>query len=1119
MVLVLLIFQICPSSDHTSIEAYVRVMDPTTDAIACIKLLLMLIIVMSSHSIQCPSKCQCSTTIFYCPSAELTQIPKDIPSTVVEINLSNNPLLHINRSYFLKFPRLGTLFLNNVGLHGPIFLPNSLVNFGYSFNFITIESLRMMLKGKSHSLKRLELQESKLNVKEIFPILPRGIKYLVLNGNKLASLGRDELKCCIHLKEFQCKACSLKVIEPNAFESVKEIALIVLSNNELIELPDRIFQDLPKLLKLRLRDNKLKQFNASKLGLTKLQELRLGYNSIETIDFQHSSIRDIGLENNRITKIGANSLGTMPFVNEFNLERNRIKEISKRAFEKVRLLVALVLHGNNIESLPGSLLRNTLVSTLFLHNNSLSNVDDFILGMRSLPSTLTLHANKELKHLNTSIFRGFNKNSRLFVSCNALNSIDLSYRKSISVECCPSSDLIITTPFRFLQYDGYECKWSQEHMNFVCKACQLGFHNGNDARTQEKSKCTPCPAGSFYQDELASLSCKNCPLGQYVPPSRSPGKDASDCQTCPQGTNTSQLAGTRACRCLNGYYRRDRFGECNRCRHAGFECVRDYPRLKEGFWMTWNGTELSNRSCKSEFQSYIYNLETVNNSYDRNTMNFNCPIPIPIKCPMHGSCQGGIDSSCSLGYTGVLCGVCSEGYKRNFNRCVKCPQLYVIILRWIGLVALFILLCYIVSDKKDYRPRVRGMSGSDDKSNRTVVDVFISSFKILIGFYQTLIGVMNAYNTINWPSNLVAIISMMEYIQFEIIRIPSLRCVNPQWAMDAVKEFWLSLAIFLTFPILCLICFLVRSCCLYYQETSDFYMKRRRNLYARNCVRIASLFVFITYPLMSARVTYILPASCDVECTVIHDGICSHSISFLRSDYSLNCPTVSTHKYTLVAAYCFLVLLLGLPLALWMVLRESLRKNGDRVLSGSSGQYVTTLREDGREEISDTEEESNSIDYSIGDEQSLDTPPVLKSALRFTYENYKAEFWYWEVTEMVRKLIMTTGSALFLYHTKIGLSTLIIVGIAFAILHAVKKPIKDNFENSLQMLSLWIIPINLSTGAVIQSSIGGMKGPKGNDPESWKVGMFLIVINSLFILLIVGRFAKLGVEKITARVV
>ena len=1096
-------------------------MDPTTHTSHWIKFLFMLIIVMmiSSHSIRCPKKCkECNDKVIECPSAGLTEIPKAIPLTVEKIELSGNKLFPINRSYFLKFESLQKLFLSNCNLTGHILLPKSLTWLDYSYNKITIESLKIMLNN-THSLKRFDMQWTNLNTKEILRILPRGIQYLVLNGNSLTSLGQDDLKGCIHLISFHCDLCSLKVIEANAFDCVENITHIILSNNLLVDLPDKIFQTLKDHSILDMTGNKLEQFNASKLGMQYVEQLLLGYNRISKIDLKHCKVIVVNFANNNISRLDAAALGSSPFMVEAHFQRNRIREISERAFENKKFISYLSLHGNNIESIPRSLLGNTSVSALFLHKNSLSNVDDFILGMKRLPNTLTLYSNKKLRHLNTSVFRGISSHSRIYVSCNDLTAITLSSKRKLSIYCYSSSDISIEMTINALRYDGYHCSWRSKNNRFSCRACQRGFYRGTDERANPNLDCLPCPAGSFYQDELASLRCKNCTIGQYVPPSSSPGKDASDCQTCPLGTNTSELAGTRACRCLKGYYRRHRFNECKRCRHAGFECVRDYPQLKKGFWMTWNGTELSNRSCKQQFQSYILNLETFNNSYDRNTMHFKCPLPIPIKCPMRGSCQGGIHSSCSSGYTGVLCGVCSEGYKRNFNTCVKCPQVHVIILRWIGIVALFLLLCYIVSDKKYDRSRVAWMSASDDNSNRSFVDLFISSFKILIGFYQTLIGVMNAYNTINWPTNLVAIISMMEYIQFEIVRIPSLRCINPKWTMDAVKEFWLSFTVFLTFPILCFICFLVRTCCLYYHETSDFYIKRRRNLCARNCVRIASLFVFITYPLMSARVTYILPASCDVICTVGDNEVCQHSINFLRSDYSLNCPTMSTHKYTLVTAYSFFVILCGLPLALWIVLRDSLRKDGDHVGARSIRQYVETLREDGLEEVhlNDVSEERNCIDPLIIDERSVDMPPVLKCALRFTYENYKAKFWYWEVVEMARKLIMTTGAALFLYHTKIGLSTMIIVGITFAILHAIKKPMKDNFENMLQMLSLWIIPINLSAGAVIQSSIGGMKGSKGNDPESWKVGMFLIVINSLLIVLIVGRFAQLGVEKIIAR--
>ena len=48
--------------------------------------------------------------------------------------------------------------------------------------------------------------------------------------------------------------------------------------------------------------------------------------------------------------------------------------------------------------------------------------------------------------------------------------------------------------------------------------------------------------GGFYQDEVAAgmkkrngTGCKYCPQGTYVPPSKAPGKQLSDCILCPEG--------------------------------------------------------------------------------------------------------------------------------------------------------------------------------------------------------------------------------------------------------------------------------------------------------------------------------------------------------------------------------------------------------------------------------------------------------------------------------------------------------------------------------------------------------------------------------------------------------
>jgi len=310
-------------------------MDPTTHTSHWIKFLFMLIIVMmiSSHSIRCPKKCkECNDKVIECPSAGLTEIPKAIPLTVEKIELSGNKLFPINRSYFLKFESLQVLFLSNCNLKGHIRLPKSLTWFDYSYNKITIDSLKIMLNN-TRSLQHFKMKSKNLNAKEILRILPRGIQYLVLNGNSLTSLGQDDLKGCIHLISFHCDSCSLKVIEANAFDCVENITQIVLSTNLLVDLPDKIFQTLKHLSILDMTGNKLEQFNASKLGMQYVEQLLLGYNRISKIDLKHCKVIVVNFANNNISRLDAAALGSSPFMVEAHFQRNRIREISERAFE------------------------------------------------------------------------------------------------------------------------------------------------------------------------------------------------------------------------------------------------------------------------------------------------------------------------------------------------------------------------------------------------------------------------------------------------------------------------------------------------------------------------------------------------------------------------------------------------------------------------------------------------------------------------------------------------------------------------------------------------------------------------------------------------------------------
>ena len=1094
-----------------------RKMDFTCSTNSYGELLILLLMLSSSLSMECPPKCHCSMTRVLCINAGLEEVPKGIPLSVTEINLSDNPQIHIDRDYFLIFPKLNALFLQNVSQSGPLYLPNSLRTFVFSYNLITVNSLDKMFKNKLHFLNILDLQRNNINLTEIFPILPKGIQFLKLSGNSLVSLKGDDLNCCRNLKEFHCEYCSIKSIEPNAFKNAMSLNKIILSNNGIADLPKRLFEKMTNLLTLDLRNNHLKYFNASELHLGFLVTLELGYNRISSLDLQESTLITIGLENNMIRRLSANMLGRSHVIHEISMQNNIISDISQTAFKRVKFISALELQGNNIEGLPRQLFNNTYVSMLFLHKNRISNIDSLIRGMKKPPNLLTVFSNKDLKYLNTSSFERMDKMSRLFLTCSTLKSINMSTTTKASIKCSPNAELYFTIPFSFYRNKGYDCKWNHKHMHYRCHACPVGFYSDSNHK-----HCTQCPPGSFYQDEVASITCKSCPLGQYVPPSRSPGKDASDCQTCPQGTDIEKSAGTRACNCLKGFHRHYRFGPCHKCTHNGFSCVRDYPQLKRGFWMTWNGTGLTNRTCKHDFQEFILNLDTYNNDYDRKTMYLNCQLPIPIKCPRSDSCSGGIDSNCTSGYEGVLCGVCSKGYSRVFNRCVKCPHLYIVILEFIGCFVLFVILCIIVNDKTDTTNINECRLTSNDTEIRSFRDKTISILKILINFYQTLVGIVYAYSFISWPANFQKVYSVLEYIQIEVIRLPSLRCIHPELRMDSIQEFWFMLISSLTFPALCLLYFIVKVCYLHFSEPSRITSQQRRNICARGCIKVASLFLYLTYPLVSTRIIHILPVSCNSVCTAMHNGMCLHSVSFLRSDYSLACPSMHTHKYTLIIAYCALIIPLGLPFVLWITLKHSFPTYQHQQTSIRNPQHISSSETTSRH-ITDNDPYSNEdadlylVDCPVFEDPSVSKPSVFIHALKFTYENYKEKYWYWETVEMIRKLIMTTGAALFFYHTKIGLSSLIIVAMGFAILHATHKPMKDGFENLLQMISLMVIALNLSVGALIQSDIGDSNQSNQSDLESWKLGIFLIIINSLIIVLICTGFGKMLIHKIMDR--
>ena len=966
----------------------------------------------------CPKRCRCLLSIVKCTYQDLKEIPNDIPLSTTSLDLSHNPSLGFTSNAFLKFRQLQVLRLNNCSRKGPVLLPESVRRVELAMNSFTVESIKETFQNSSKTLEVIDISGNSLDMKQVLHSIPKWIKHLVSCLNILKTLGEHDLERFTGMRRLMLCGCSLSKIEPKAFDSLKQLDRLVLYDNLLRSLPKKLFQfnvnlreiilygnhleslpdlqGIPSLSRLDLVKNNLKHFNASELGIKNIASLLLGSNRISSLNLKGLKVFQLDLSRNRIIKLGDFAFEGRNKIRILFLQNNNMNYISPKAFRNIETIGELYLQRNKIERLPTDVFKGMHITKLILYGNMLSSMHGVLDRMTIAPNLLLLFSNPQFKYFKAEDFRSMSNGSEIFITCKNLKEISEHKALRASIKCSPSPDLKIRTPTHALKGDGYKCIYSHKKFAYDCYPCPVG-ERGSCEGQKCGGKCVQCPPGAFYQDEMATTSCKVCPVGQYVPPELSPGKSAVDCLTCPKGTDTSSPAGYRACKCLTGFARTYRFGECKQCTEQGFTCTKDFKQLKKGFWMSWKSAP-DGDACKKSYKAFTYNLETWNNDYERNTMNLSCALPVPHKCPIHGSCLGTIDANCSKGYTGVLCAVCDKGHSHQFNKCVKCPKQAIAILQFVGYILLFVFICLLVTWTDKVTLSSEG-NDDDQEEPRTFADIILSSLKILLGFYQVLSGVIHAFSYIHWPKNLKTAVGTFEYIQFEVLRIPSLRCINPEWQMNSVSEFWLALIATAAIPVLVLVYFLMKAILIYCTSQTMCVAKEKRKHCARNCCRAAALFLFATYPITSKRITQILPMSCHKFCAYTENGQCLQYLSYLRSDYSVRCLSMSSDKNdTLIVAYVSLLIPLGLPFLLLLLLWRFAPKREEQ-------RYPVQDMYQPNEGLLPEDQDSGLQYFNVN---VLDTTNATKKdnlvvtkAIKFAYENYIESCWYWEVRQIL----------------------------------------------------------------------------------------------------------------------
>ena len=1089
------------------------------------------LVLVAAHLLSCANGFSdawlcCNSSSVVCINKNLTTIPNCIPSNVTEINLSYNPLLQIEKDSFLRFTNLQSLTLRHCNLNLPLQLPNNLQTIDLKHNSFSIENVASMFQRMPEPRIRLiNLEANNLELDGNLSVFPKSVESLNLKNNILRKITADDFKGFLHLKYLDLRRNGLYSIAAGAFDHLNALTYAIFSDNNITHLPKRLFQynarirhifiqnnylrDIPNLSGIRylwwmdLSRNRIKTVNGSNFGVRKITYINLASNEIQYFTLSELKYHILDISNNRISSIEHGALGQNSFIFTLLLQRNNITSLTRACFQGIHYIKDLHLQSNKLHLIERGTFRDMRIVNLILFNNSLTTLDGVMEGMREQPKLLLIFGNPHLSVMNASDYESMTNGSQICIDCRSIKTFSSPFITKAKLMCSPSKELVIKSSVKGLMGNGFMCDRVQSGFN--CYPCKPGEYDAGMYHTGQH--CVPCPYGAFYQDEMASVDCKKCPLGQHVPPYRGPGTSPLDCLTCPKGTNTNASAGYRACRCLPGYSRKYRFGACTKCTRDGFKCKRDYPELEQGYWMSWAKIKL----CRKSLLSFMSNLDTKDDTYDRNANHFNCTLPIAYKCPIAKSCKGGVDAKCHKGYTGALCAVCDSGYMKKFNKCVECQSPFVSVAECIAYFLSFIILCWLMS-KLD-KIALAGKDG--EKNERTFADLIQSSLKILMGFYQVLVRIINAFSSIQWPSTLTHAVKVFEFIELSVLRIPSLNCIRSDWRLNAIGEFWISLIAMVAIPSLVLIYLALRVALSFYCNSRNSFGQKRMNL-LKSCLQSIALFFFATYPFISTKIFHVLPGSCHTLCTMKENGHCLNKISYLRNDYSVECPQgTNSSSFNAIYAYVSLLFPIGLPcLLLFLLWRFAPKQSAE----SQDPSHASIERDDPQENDERCYLEWQGYNAFLSNYEVVNPKEnsVAAFALKMTYGNYKTSCWYWEFIEMIRKLVMVIASSFFLQDVKIGLYSNILLSIVFVVLHARKWPMKDSFDNYVQLLALVSVTVNLCYSVTKASNIGDTD-IIDNGKDVFGLGLMLVCLNSLVVMLIVGRFAKEVAVKLIQR--
>ncbi|XP_030632537.1 leucine-rich repeats and immunoglobulin-like domains protein 2 [Chanos chanos] len=319
-------------------------------------LFLLVVSVMGLET--CPSPCSCSggpdgAQMLDCSRRRLPSAPLNTPAWITHVMLNHNELMSV--------PSLGDVSSNITHLslvHNRISEVSAEQLQPYTSLETLDLSSNSISEIRVGSFPPMQLKYLNLSSNRISSLEPgcfdniSSLLVLKLNKNRLTSL-LPKVFTLPSLHFLELKRNKIRTVESLVFKGLESLRCLRMQRNGVTKLMDGAFFGLNSLEELELEHNNLTELNKGWLyGLHMLRVLRLSQNAVGIIrpdawEFCHR-LEDLDLSHNHLSRLEGSAFAGLSLLQNLNLGENAISHLGEGIFSNLANLLSLDIRNNEI---------------------------------------------------------------------------------------------------------------------------------------------------------------------------------------------------------------------------------------------------------------------------------------------------------------------------------------------------------------------------------------------------------------------------------------------------------------------------------------------------------------------------------------------------------------------------------------------------------------------------------------------------------------------------------------------------------------------------------------------------------------------------------------------------